>query len=203
MGRIIAPFLNKDRHIAKNGGVEIHLKSGDGMLESESLRMQCLPGAYGEAVVDKLPIFRECGPLENSVASVACIVEKRMPFVLHMHPDLMGAPCLEYAFHQRDIPEFLQDFVMGDGMFADSGIGENCHLEFVARVTGDVACDGPAFVRETSPYERPIFASCGLVEELKPEVGFGLRRFGYDEQSGCILVDNCRVRGVPPFRPVC
>ena len=113
------------------------------MYETERLGVQGLPGADGETIVDELSVFREGGSFENLVAPISCIVEEGMSFMLHVYAYLVSASGLKNTFDKGHVAELLQNLIVGDGMFADRGIGEDGHLEFIAGIAGDVAGDCP------------------------------------------------------------
>jgi len=80
--------------------------------------MQGMARADGKAVVYELPVFAKNGALYDLISSVGVVIEKRMSYMLHMYPDLVGAACLQYALYQGGITESFQHFIVGDGFFA-------------------------------------------------------------------------------------
>ena len=109
--------------------------------------------------------------------------------MLHVGTDLMGTSGFQPAFHERDIIEILQYAIVGDGMFPDSAVRwKYCHLHPVFRVTGDVAFDTSFFILKASPDQSIVQPLGGFVEELPPQMRFGIGIFGHYEKSGGVLV---------------
>src|SRR5687768_9457624 len=84
------------------------------MLKSKGLRMKGLPGDYFETVIYKLLVLCEGCSLNDLVASIHGIIEKRMSDVLHVRPYLMGTACLQFTFNQRNITQVAQQLIMGN-----------------------------------------------------------------------------------------
>ena len=58
-----------------------------------------------EAVLHKLFVFGKGGSLQDLVPSIGFIIEKRMPYMLEMYPDLMGPACFQLAFHKAEVAQ--------------------------------------------------------------------------------------------------
>ena len=169
------------------------------MYESQRPGMECLTRTYGKAVLYELLIFAELCAAQDLVPAITFVVEKRMADMLHVGTDLMGTSGFQPAFHERDIIEILQYAIVGDGMFPDSAVRwKYCHLHPVFRVTGDVAFDTSFFILKASPDQSIVQPLGGFVEELLPQMRFGIGIFGHYEKSGGVLVyavyqSHCRV----------
>jgi len=159
------------------------------MYEPECAGMQRLTRAGVEAVGYKLAVGARGSALEYLAASVALIVEERVPEVLHVDTYLMRTPCLEDTLHEGDVAYALQNAVVGDGVLAYRGVSEDGHLQAIVRVAGYLATYGASVVLQGAPHEGVVVALGGLVEELHAERGLGVGGLGHHEQSRGVLVD--------------
>ena len=67
--------------------------------------MQGEPGHHFEAIVDELLVFGKHGAFDDSLSTISFVVEKRMPDMLEMDPDLVRPACLKMASNQARIVE--------------------------------------------------------------------------------------------------
>lgn len=115
------------------------------MYESESAGMQCLTWTYVETVENELTVSPRGGALEYLVATIALVIEERMPNVFHVYAYLMGASCLEDTLYEGDIAYAFEHPVVSDGVLAYCGVGEDGHLQSVVWVSGYLAAYGACF----------------------------------------------------------
>lgn len=159
------------------------------MDEADGLGMQGVAWADGKAVVYELPVFAEYGALYDLVPSVGVVVEKRMSYMLHVYPDLVGAPCLQHALYQGCITESFQYFIMGDGFLAVLAIGIGVEKLAKALVSAHVRDDGAIVFDEVAPYQGEVLPLDRVVEELFGQAANGFFRLGQDHESAGVLVD--------------
>ena len=101
--------------------------------------MKSLTRTHLETVIYKLFILCEGGATQNLVATITGIIEKRMSLTEHVHSNLMCPSCLKHTFHESDISESLQNFIMCDSMFADCWVIKNSHLQLIPGITGYIS----------------------------------------------------------------
>ena len=65
----------------------------------------------------------------------------------------------------------------------------NFHTKSVCWVASYVSLNSSIVFCEISPHECLILATGSFIEKLLTQRSFGVGRFGYNEQSSCILVD--------------
>jgi hypothetical protein len=70
------------------------------MIECKCFGMKRLPGKYFKAVPYKLLVLCESCPFEYLVAAIFAVIEKGMPDITEVDPDLMCTACLQLAFNQ-------------------------------------------------------------------------------------------------------
>jgi len=75
------------------------------MSESEGFGMQGMAGEGMEAILHELFVFGKGGPLQDLVPPIGFIIEERMPDMLEMYPDLMGAARFQLAFHKAEVSQ--------------------------------------------------------------------------------------------------
>ena len=184
------PTLDNRFEVIGQLAVEADLLAGRGVYEPECSGMQGMSGHYGETVFDELPVFRECGTLEYAVSAISFVVEKRVPDMLHVDSDLMGATGFELAFDQCDISESFEYTPVCYGMFAFGAVGVYGHLETVASASADISDNCTLVLVEISPDQSGILPDNGVVEELFCQAGVSEFIFCDHEQSGGILVDT-------------
>ena len=112
-----------------------------------------------------------------------------MPDVLHVHTNLMGAPCFEDTLHKGHISQTFQHPVVGNGMLT-LVVGKDGHLHTVFRITPHVAYNRTFVLLHIPPDESTITAFSGFIEKLEAEIGFCIRCFGNHQQAGCIFIDT-------------
>ena len=115
------------------------------MRKAQRAGVEGLPGAEGEAVLDKLPVFGIDGALADFGAAVPLVIEQGMADGSHVDADLVGAARLQPTFHHRDEAEALQHLPVRDGPLSLLGVLVDAEAEAVIRVPADGAGDG-AFV---------------------------------------------------------
>lgn len=185
-----APAVEQGGHIGGELGGEEHLLTGAGVHETERAGMEGLARTGVEAVGHKLAVGARSGALEYLAAAIALVVEERVTEVFHVDAYLMRAPRLKDTLHKGDVAYALHHAVVGDGMLAYRGVGEDGHLQAVVRVAGYLAAYGTRVFLQCAPHEGVVVAAGGLVEELHAERGLGIGSLGYDEQPRGVLVDT-------------
>ena len=151
--------------------------------------MQGLPWAEFHAISDECLVGRGLLATQNLVATIALVGKERMPRVLHVRPYLMGASCLQTAFHQRYGTEAFKHAPMGHGMLARvASLGEYSHTQAVLRVASYVASYGTFVLCEGAPHQCVVETACGMVEELLAERGLCLWRLRHHQETACVLV---------------
>ena len=188
----MSPFVYQVCHIFRPLAVEEHAFSGARMGKTECARVQHLSRTESKAVFDILLVFLRAQAFENLASSVFLVAEKRMPYMLHVHANLVGASGLESALDERDIWEALEYAPMRDGF-----LGLRALLEVVDTVDSAVTVvarertfDCTAVFFESAPYERIIGAFRSMVEELLTKVRFRFGCLGDEQQAGSIFVDT-------------
>ena len=118
-GTQVAPPALQDRdHVLWQVAFELHELSRAGVRESQGLRMQGLPGQNLKVVFDELIVLPGRQSFDDLGTPVCLVSKQRVANVLHVDPDLVGAPSFEFAFHQTDRAEPLQYPEMGNGVLA-------------------------------------------------------------------------------------
>lgn len=87
------------------------------MHEAEGTGVEGLARANLEAVAHELAVFCRRSAAENLVAAVAGVVQERVPQMLHVYTDLVGAPGLEHTFHHRHIVQRLEIAILSQKTF--------------------------------------------------------------------------------------
>lgn len=131
-GYVVSPAGDEGCHVGGDGAVEVHLLSSGRVNKPQCLGMQSLSWAHFEAVVDELCVTGRTVSPQDLVASVAFVIEERMPHVLHVHADLVGASSLELALYQRHVQEVFEGVVVCDGMLSLVTIWKHAHGQSVA-----------------------------------------------------------------------
>ena len=183
-----APLFYYFLHVGGEFGVELHPLAGDGVGEAEFFGMEGLAGEDGEAVVDKLFVFVEDGAFDYAVAAIGGIVEEGMADVLHVHAYLVGATGLEAQLYEGDVVEPLDDFVVGDGVFAIVALGKGVHDLAEAEIAPDVDVYGAFVFGEVAPHEGYVAAVYGMFFELGGEQAHGLFFLADDHEAGGVFV---------------
>jgi len=117
------PFSDEGSHIFRQFAFEKQLFPGDRVDKADGLGVQGMPGANSEAIVDELPVLGKHGSLYDLIAAVGVVVKQRMPDMLHMNADLVGAARFQDALYQGNITETFQYFIVGNGFFSVLAFG--------------------------------------------------------------------------------
>ena len=173
LGGIYAPFVEEEPHVLRERSLEVHLLAGPRMAEAEGAGVECLTGTDLKAVFHELAVFSRSLPPEYLIAPIAGVVEKGMPYMLHVYTNLVRASRFKNAFHHRDISQFFYYAVIGSRMLSFRAVGKHCHLQPVLRIPADVPFDSAAFGRRYPPDHGYIFPSGGFLEELFAEKCLG------------------------------
>ena len=105
-----------------------------------------------------------------------------MPDMLHVSADLVRSSSFEHTFHECDITKAFQHTIVRHRRFANATIHwEDCHLHTIFRIAPDVSFDASFVGLDIAPHQSAIFATRGLVEELRTEVCLRLWRFRHYE----------------------
>ena len=115
------------------------------MIKAERLRVERLTRADFKAVLNELLIFCVYGPFPNLGPSISLVIEKRVAYMAHMDPDLVGPASLEAAFDDCNESEPLDDFIVGDCDFSLFRVVINAEPEPVVRVPAD-SCRYRSFI---------------------------------------------------------
>ena len=153
------------------------------MNESQSLGVEGLSWQNFETIANKTGVFGINGTLADLIAVVAVIIEKRMAYIIHMHPDLMGTPCFKHTFHHSHESETFQHPVMGNRSFALAAVRKNLESEPVSRVPADIALDGTLILGYVAPDHRHVFSLYGMDKKLFCKVQLCLVIFRHHQQS--------------------
>src|SRR5687768_6966800 len=136
------------------------------MCKSQCSCMQCLPGTDLKAIIDKLLIAAVDRALHDPVSTIEIVIEKRMPNMLHVNPDLVGATGFEHAFNQRYIIESLDHFVMCNGILTMIAFGISFKQFAKAKMSSYMRDDGSAVLVHVAPGKGDIFSFHRMIEEL-------------------------------------
>ena len=183
VGGVVAPTFEDGGEVVWPRALEMEMLMGGGVLKAEDEGMECLTRHEAEAVFDKLLVAREGGAFEDAVATIGGIVEEGVSEVLHVGTYLMGAACLQDAFHEGDVAETLQDMPVCDGVLAAVGVIRHVHDATILRGALKVAHNGARVLIEAAPDEGVVLALDGVLEELLGEDGLGIFVLGDEEQS--------------------
>jgi len=127
-------------------------------------------------------------------ASVNLVAQDWIPEVFEVDADLVGAPCVQRAFHETCAGQFAQDAVVGGGR-SPPACFHNGHFLAVNRVPPDGCLHGAGFFRKLSSGKREIdfqgFAGCEL--QGKPLVGSVV--LGDDDAAAGFLVESVNDAG--------
>src|SRR3546814_1433598 len=87
------------------------------MYKPKALCVQCLAGHHLKAILYKSPELWQALPFQDICSAVGSVTEKRMAYMFHMRPDLMGAAGFKPAFNESYKRKPLQYPVMCYGPF--------------------------------------------------------------------------------------
>ena len=88
-----------------------------GVNKAEASGVQCMSRQQFETVFDKLLVFGEGGAFEDPISAISFVVEQRVPDILHVDANLVGATGFETTFDQVDLTETFDHFVVCNGVF--------------------------------------------------------------------------------------
>ena len=176
---IIAPFVQYLPEIGGQWAFEVELLARAGVNKAQGTGMQCLPRQELEAILDKLPVSGKNRPFDNTISPIGVIAKKRVPDVLHMHPDLMGPSCFETAFDEGDVSQALHHLEMGDCLLSMLPFWISIHLLPEALVPSYMGHDSAVVFLEISPYQGKISPPDSMVEKLPGQVIHGLFRLAH------------------------
>ena len=95
----------------------MHVSTCGRVLEAKDTGMKRLPRKEIETIAYKLLVTRESGSLEDGIATIGDIAEKRMSDMAHVGTDLVCATRLKDTFDKGDIAKTFKNLPMGDSMF--------------------------------------------------------------------------------------
>ena len=136
------------------------------MAKSQRLSMECLPGHQFEAILYKLPVFREGSSFQDFRSAIKFIVEQRVANMAEMNADLVGPSGFKPAFDERHVAEPFQNPVVCDRVPAFFIIIVHGMDQPVTWIAPHVAGDGSLLFREVAPNQSDIFPVDGMVEKL-------------------------------------
>lgn len=148
--------------------------------EAQRLGVQSLARKYLEAVLYEPAVFGIDCTLPDFRAVIARVVEQRVPDMVEVDPYLMGAPCLQAAFHHSDITEPFQHSVVGHGVFPAVSLGEHLEPHPVVGIPAYIAGDGALVLLEVAPDDCDIDPVYGVDEELPGKLELGFLVLGYN-----------------------
>ena len=119
-------------------GLELHPLVGAGMEKTEPPCVEHLSGI-------------SC----RWFASIQSVAEERMPEMLKVDADLVGAPGVKNAFDQRAAAKFLQDAIFGFRGASARGF-DDCHFFSMHGMPSDGRLDDSAFLFENPGAKREI-----------------------------------------------
>ena len=140
--------------------------------------MQGLAFTYCKTVFNKLLILGKNRAFYDPVSAVKIIIEKRVAYVLHMHPDLVGPASFQLAFDKGHVIESCQNLVMGNGLFPMFPFRVGSKQFSKPLVPAHMTSDRAFVFLEIPPYQRYVPPVYSMVEKLLGEIRHGLRRFG-------------------------
>src|ERR1035438_3282124 len=114
---IISPFFNQLFHVIWQFTFKQYFFSSSRVNETNRFGMKGLTGANLKAIVYKLLVFVEDRSFHDPVTSVSLIIEQRMSDMLHVHANLVCAPCFQYALNQAGVAKSLNHLIMGNCFF--------------------------------------------------------------------------------------
>ena len=123
--------------------------------------------------------------------------------MLHVYANLMCSSCLQHTFHKRHISKPFQNLIVRHGMLSLIRVSHYSHLHSVFRITSYVARYCSFVLFHYSPHQCVVFTFCGLIVELHSKTGLRIRCFGYNQQSGRILVYSMHQSHLRIVRIVC
>lgn len=159
------------------------------MYEAQGLGMQGTAVADIKTVVYKLLVFRINSAFQDFVTTIFPVVEQCVTNMLHVHPDLVGPAGFQNTFHQGNVIEPFQHFIMGDGMFTGFSVGIGIEHFTEIPVPGDMCIDCSLVFLHVTPYQRRIFPFYRMIEELFGQVCSSLTGFSNYNQAGRVFVD--------------
>lgn len=183
------PFSDEGSHIFRQFAFEKQLFPGGRVDKADGLGVQGMPGADSEAIVDELPVPGKHGSLHDLIAAVGIVVEQRMPDMLHVNADLVGAARFQDALYQGDISETFQYFIVGNGFFSVLAFGVGIEQFAKALMSPYMGHDRTGIFREVAPNKGHVLPADGMVEELLGEAADGPFSFCEHHEAACVLVD--------------
>ena len=152
--------------------------------------MQGLSLTQIETVVNELLVFCKNCSFYYPVSAIHIVVEKGMPPVLHVHPDLMGPSGLQPAFHKANIFEVFQHSIMGNGIFPVFAIREYVHQFSEPGVSSNIALNGAFHLIKISPYKGHVPSFYGMFKELPGKFYSSQFRLGQDNKPSCVFINS-------------
>jgi hypothetical protein len=163
-------------HVSRHPGIKRHPFAGAGVVETQVGGME--HDSLGTAGIGQGPAMQR--------AVVNMIAAQGRAALPQVNADLVRAAGLQAAFHERAIPQFLDDANMRYGPLAFTG-RLRAATAAVATVSNDVRFDSFRFRLTTD--QGQVAALDGMLAKLLAQVPLGLRRQGEDHQAAGVLVD--------------
>lgn len=69
------PFSDQQLHVFRKFAFEKHFLPGGRVDKADGLGMEGMPGADGETIVHKLPVFIKNGPFNDLIAAIRVVIE--------------------------------------------------------------------------------------------------------------------------------
>ena len=151
--------------------------------------MQCMTGTERKTIFHKLFVLRKYSSLNNFIATIGMIIEKRMPNMLHVHPYLVSAASFEPTFHKGYVIEFFEHFIMSDRIFTVITFRISGKQFSKPLMPSNMRNDGAFRIFEISPHNGNIAAMYCMVKKLFSQFRHGYWSLCHYQKSACILIN--------------
>lgn len=153
-------------------------------------------GQVSKQLLTKLFVLCKGGSFQNfHFHRIHFVIEKRMPDVLEMGSDLVGAAGFQNTFHYVHVTQAFQYPVVRYGMFAVTAVRETGHDFAVGQVTSDMSGDGTRITFQVSPANGNVFPVGGFMEKLGCQMGLGMFRLAITSKPEVSLSIRCTKPG--------
>src|ERR1700744_4537418 len=187
--RIPPPLLNHPPDIGRQRTLKKHPFPRARVREPQRPRMQRVPRAYLEAIIDKLLVLGGDRAFDDLVAAVGIVVEERVTRVLHVHTDLVGPPGLQLALDQSNIMKPLQHTKVRNRFLAVISFGIRRHDLAESRVSPDVRANRTGVEVKVPPDKRYIQPVYGMVEKLLRQMRAAALVLGQNQEPAGVFID--------------
>ena len=119
-------------------------------------------------------------------AGVGWVADDRVPEVLHVDADLMGAAGAEAAAEKGCVAEALGDFVVGNCL---SSVRDDRHSFAIARIAADCGFDRAAIIGWRAVDESEVLLADGVGVPLRCQLAMGVVMFCDEHHAARVLVE--------------